>query len=86
MVTFQLISAGWRTGTLVRYERAWVKFEEFLVAEGVPLDSVTVNNSHDSLAHLVVKLGLSRNTVGVHRSAISQTLSLFDGDSFADHN
>ena len=51
--TFELISAGWRTGTIDRYERALVKFEEFLMTKGISLDSVTVNNGLDYLANLV---------------------------------
>ena len=54
------------------------------MAMGIPLDSVTVNNGLNYLAHLVVNLVLSRSTVGVHRSAISQTLPFFNGVSFAN--
>ena len=50
--TIRLLAAGWRLGTTDRYERAWVAFEGFLVTRGLSLNSITLKNGLDYLAHL----------------------------------
>ena len=71
--TFSLISAAWRDSTNDQYERAWVKFEEFLLARGLPLDPITVKSGMAYLTFLYHR-GLQWRTIGISRSAISQTL------------
>ena len=82
--TFRLLTTGWRDGTTDRYERAWVKFEEYLLARGLSGRPITVMMGMDYLTHLY-DLGLQWNTIGIHRSAISQTLPPGpDGVAFGD--
>ena len=70
--TFRLLTTGWRDGTTDRYERAWVKFEEFLVAKGLSGHTITVRDGLAYLSHLF-QLGFQWRTIGLrHLTDASQ--------------
>ena len=80
----ELLVAGNRTSTLSTYESAWRNWAAWCLQRGENPISASLNLVLEFLEELY-KAGKSYSTINVHRSMLSKTLPLVDGNPIGSH-